>query len=324
MKRIFTWNIFPAYLYYLSQGNYQIFIPVKASKVEGYKGKGSMFCYGSNVTEIPAAEVKNYNFDCILFQSHNNYLNDQYEILSDEQRGLPKVYLEHDPPRGHAVNTHHLLDDKEVMLVHVNHYNKLMWDNNNLPGRVIEPGIIDHCASYTGNKARGLAIMNNVQGRSRSLGFDIVVEVQKHLPIDLVGTGTEEFGLGKIPHTEMQAFMSQYRFFFCPLRYASLSLAVCEAMMAGMPIAGLATTELSTIIKNGVSGFIGTNIHALIEKMELLLEDRELAGKMGAESRSFAQRRFNISRFIAEWESVFDAAIRQSSIHRLSKADVTV
>jgi hypothetical protein len=40
------------------------------------------------VIEIPADEVKNHSFDVILFQTNQNYLRDQYEMLSAEQREL--------------------------------------------------------------------------------------------------------------------------------------------------------------------------------------------------------------------------------------------
>ena len=38
-----------------------------------------------------------------------------------------------------------------------------------------------------------------------------------------------------VPHAELPAFMSRYRFFFNPIRYTSMGLAVIEAMMVGLP-----------------------------------------------------------------------------------------
>jgi hypothetical protein len=75
---------------------------------------------------------------------------------------------------------------------------------------------------------------------------------------------------------------------------------------------------------NGLSGSIGTDISVLDEHMEVLLEGRDLAEKMGCESRSFAQRRFDIKCFVAEWESVFAAALNHQLVRNLSRANVWV
>ncbi len=84
---------------------------------------------------------------------------------------------------------------------------------------------------------------------------------------------SEEFGgLGDVPHDALPAFSARYRFFFNPIRYTSLGLAVCEAMLLGMPVIGLATTEMATVIENGVSGYVDTDVDALIAHMQRLLD----------------------------------------------------
>ncbi|MBV8388608.1 MAG: glycosyltransferase family 1 protein, partial [Mucilaginibacter sp.] len=185
--KIFTWHIHGSYLYYLSQGNYDIYIPVKEERTEGYYGRGETFPFGGNVIAIPAREVKKRDFDCILFQTNKNYLADQFEILSDKQRQLPKIYLEHDPPRQHPTDTKHLINDPEIMLVHVTHFNNLMWDNNGLPTRVIEHGVMDQGNLYAGTLSKGLVVINNLPVRGRLLGFDIFRQVKRKLALDLVG-----------------------------------------------------------------------------------------------------------------------------------------
>lgn len=305
--RIFTWHIHGSYLYYLSQGDYQIFIPVTNEKTEGYYGRGETFPFGANVIEIPADEVKDHQFDCILFQTNKNYLVDQFEILSEEQRSLPKIYLEHDPPRGHPTDTKHLIDDPDMVLVHVTHFNKLMWDNNRTPVRVIEHGVTMPDVEYSGELDKGIVVINNLPTRGRLLGFDIFKEVKERIPVDLVGMGTGEWGLGEVLHPQLPAFEVQYRFFFNPIRYTSLGLAICEAMMMGIPVVGLATTELSSVIDNGYSGFIHTDVNYLIDKMQLLLNDRSLAREIGANGRDVASKRFNIKRFVRDWEELFMA-----------------
>jgi glycosyltransferase involved in cell wall biosynthesis len=303
--KVFTWHIHGSYLFYLSQGNYDIYIPTKPEKTEGYYGRGETFPFGDNVIEVPAEEVKNLEFDCILYQTNQNYKTDQFEILSEKQRELPKIYLEHDPPRQHPTDTKHLINDPDVTLVHVTHFNKLMWDNNNTPTRVIEHGVTMPKAAYTGDLAKGIVVINNLPTRGRLLGFDVFQEARTQVELDLVGMGTGEHGLGEVLHPQLPEFQSHYRFFFNPIRYTSLGLAICEAMMMGIPVVGLATTELSAVIDNGFSGFIHTDINYLIDKMKLLIADPKLAKEIGNNGREVALKRFNISRFTNDWEQLF-------------------
>jgi hypothetical protein len=309
--KIFTWHIHGSYLFYLSQGDYDLYIPTRPEKTEGYYGRGETFPFGDNVIEIPAEEVKNYRFDCILFQTNQNYLSDQFDILSEEQRNLPRIYLEHDPPRVHPTDTRHVVNDPSVTLVHVTHFNKLMWDNGNTPATVIEHGVTQPEVSYTGKFNKGIVVINNLPSRGRLLGLDVFLEVRKHIPLDLVGMGTGELGLGEVLHPQLPGFISQYRFFFNPIRYTSLGLAVCEAMMMGIPVVGLATTELATVIENGRSGYVHTDVDYLIEKMKLLLQDVEHAKQLGINGRETAARKFNISRFAHQWEQLFLAVINK-------------
>jgi len=311
--RIFTWHIHGSYLFYLSQGNYEIFIPVNYSRSEGYYGKGETFPFGDNVHEIPAGEVRNTPFDVILFQTDENYLADQYDILSKAQRRLPRIFLEHDPPWDHPAIAKHPVNDPEVVVVHVTHFNRLMWDNQVSDTIVIEHGVTLPSVQYSGTINRGIVVINNLPKRGRLLGLDIFNEVKKHIPLDLVGMGTGKLGLGEVLHPELPAFLSQYRFFFNPIRYTSLGLAVCEAMMLGMPIVGLATTEMAVTIKNGYSGFIDTNVDKLIEKMQYLLNYPDAAAVMGQNAKEAASSRFNIIRFTAEWESLFHQVIQNYS-----------
>ncbi len=112
-------------------------------------------------------------------------------------------------------------------------------------------------------------------------------------------------GLGEVSNPELPAFMARYRFFFHPVRWTSLGLALVEAMAVGMPIIGLAATELSTVITNGRNGYIDTNLESLISAMEELLSDPRLARQWGEAARQVAEERFSIDRFVADWNETF-------------------
>lgn len=309
--KIFTWHIHGSYLYYLSQGDYDIYIPVNEQKSEGYYGRGQTFPFGNNVIEIAAEEVRNTTFDCILFQSEKNFLIDQHDVLADWQKQLPRIYVEHNTPEKHPTNTRHVLNDPAVMLVHVTNFNKLMWDNGNLPNvRVIEHGVCES-VSYQGDIPKGIVVINHIEQRGRITGWDVFDEVRKHVPLDLIGMGTlESGGLGEVLNPQLPEFISHYRFFFNPIRYTSFGLAVCEAMTTGMPIVALATTEYVTVIKDGESGFIDTNIERLIANMKSLVDNPVQARQMGEQAQRIAREKFNISRFTNDWKRTFQEAIQ--------------
>ncbi|NGM61703.1 glycosyltransferase family 4 protein [Sphingobacterium sp. SGG-5] len=303
--RILTWNIHGSYLYYLSLGDYIIYVPYNEQRSDRYAGRGTTFPFGNNVIEIPAHEIKGIEFDLILFQADENYLIDQHELLSESQRTLPKIYIEHDPPWGHPTDEVHPIKDKNITLVHVTHYNRLMWKADLPDIRVICHGVTVGPVTYHGTIKKGIVVINNLPSRGRMLGLDIFNKVREVIPLDLVGMGSEDYGIGEVLHPQLPAFMSQYRFFFNPIRYTSLGLSVCEAMMIGMPVVGLACTELPTVIKNEASGFVHNDINYLIDKMSLLLDVPSVAYDISYAASQRAKELFAIERFTTEWRQLF-------------------
>lgn len=315
--RVLTWHIHGSYLYYLTQTPCTFYLPKKNSTEEGYGGRTKSFPWGENVIDVPAEKVKDLEFDCILFQSKKNYLDDQYAILSEKQRALPKIYLEHDPPREVPTDTRHVVDDPEMLLVHVTHFNNLMWDNNSTPSTVIDHGVmVDKNVQYSGELNKGIVVINGIVKRGRRLGYDVFKKVREKIPLDIVGMFSEDAGgLGEINNRELSAFIAKYRFFFNPIRYTSLGLSVCEAMMTGMPVVGLATTEMVVTVKNDFSGYVHTDVDFLINKMQLLLNDRQKAAALGRGAQQTANQRFNIERFKHDWFNTFAAAAERAAAY---------
>jgi glycosyltransferase involved in cell wall biosynthesis len=307
--KILTWHTHGSYLYYLTQAPHDFYVLSKPGRPPGYGGRSGHIPWGDNVHDLPVEEAARQEFDCIIFQDDHQYLEDQHRYLSAAQRRLPRIYIEHDPPRDHPTDMRHLVEDAGVLLVHVTPFNALMWHSPGIKTRVIEHGVLPpQGVSYQGQLARGLVVVNHLARRGRRLGGDIFQQAREQVPLDLVGMGAEEAGgIGEILHAQLPAFSAQYRFFFNPIRYTSLGLAVIEAMMLGMPVVGLATTEMSTVIDDGVSGFINTDAGKLIEQMQMLLADPGLARKLGTAAQRSAMERFHIRRFAADW----DAALKQ-------------
>jgi hypothetical protein len=320
--KILTWQTHGSYLYYLTQIPHEFYVLSKPDRPPGYGGKSGHIPWGDNVFDMPVNEASRHEFDCIIFQDDGQYLNDQFEFLTLAQRSLPRIYIEHDTPREHPTDMRHLVDDPDVLLVHVTHFNALMWNSGRTPTRVIEHGVITpRGVHYSGEVDRGLVVVNNLASRGRRLGFDIFQEVRKEVPLDLVGMHAKEVGgIGEIQHSLLPAFSANYRFLFNPIRYTSLGLAVIEAMMIGMPIVGLATTEMATVIENGKSGYVDTNVATLVFHMQELIKNPSLAKELGEQARLRAMERFNIQRFIKDWNAALQSVTGKSMPHNLATA----
>ncbi|VCU69972.1 D-inositol-3-phosphate glycosyltransferase [Pigmentiphaga humi] len=316
--RILTWHIHGNYLYYLSQVPHDFYIVTRPDAAPGYAPLGSGLPWGDNIHEISADRLRDLRLDCVLYQSRQAYLEDRINMLSATQRRLPQLYLEHDPPQQHPTNTVHWFQEPAGTLVHVTAFNALMWDNGCTPTAIVEHGVrLPPNVAYQGTTPRGIVVVNHLARRGRRLGADVFAQLRASVPLDLVGMDAQAAGgIGEILNLELPAFMARYRFFFNPIRYTSLGLAVIEAMMAGVPVVGLATTEMATVIENGANGYVDTRLDVLADVMQELLADPDLARAWGREARLRAMQRFGIERFVRDWMAVFAAAAGSGALAR--------
>ncbi|MDQ1506273.1 MAG: hypothetical protein QOD57_4000 [Actinomycetota bacterium] len=304
--RILTWHVHGSYLWYLSHLGHDLFLPTRPGGENGYGGRAGTFPWPANVVEVPAGEVADLDVDVVVFQSVRHWLEDQHELLTPVQRTLPRIYVEHDPPRESPTDTRHPVDDPDVLVVHVTAFNRLMWDNGAVPTTVVDHGVaLPDGVRWTGEFERGLVVVNHLARRGRRLGADVFEAVRREVPLDLVGMGSEELGgLGEVKPPGLAAFAARYRFLFNPIRWTSLGLAVCEAMMAGLPVVGLATTEMAAAVENGVSGYVDTDVDRLVARMQGLLRDPGEARRLSDGARRRAEQRYSIGRFVDDWDAV--------------------
>jgi glycosyltransferase involved in cell wall biosynthesis len=72
-------------------------------------------------------------------------------------------------------------------------------------------------------------------------------------------------------------------------------MASLEAMAAGLPVIG--NRHPTSPIEHGVSGFLSDDPDELRKYAQMLLEDRDLAERMGQRARETVKERFSIKRF---------------------------
>ena len=297
------------YLYNLSQVPHDFFLLTDAAGSPQRQGRCGQLPWGANVQDAPVEVLHAMEFDLVLYQSRQAWEQDRLELLSPAQQRLPRLVLEHDPPLMHPTDTVHWADDPDTLLVQVTPYNALMWDPGSCPVRIIEHGVklLDD-PPWQGSLARGLVVVNHLARRGRRLGADLYLQLQQDLPLCLAGMGSEALpgGLGEIGQRQLPRLMATHRFYFHPVRYTSLGLALIEAMLLGLPVVGVASTELATVVRSGENGFIDTRRERLVEAMQALLEDPGLAAQWGRAGQQLARERFGIQRFVDDWNRVLN------------------
>ncbi|OZI20219.1 LPS biosynthesis transferase [Bordetella genomosp. 9] len=304
--RILTWHVHANYLYALTRVPHEFVVPVRAGNPPGYGALGTRIPWGGRVREIDADAIRDARFDCVVYQSRATY-EERERLLSPRQLSLPCAYIEHDPPMPHPTDTAHGFRHERGILVHVTHYNHAAWDNGAVRTAVIEHGVpAPRIDPRSTRLARGITVVNHLRRRGRRMGADLFEQARAQVPLDLIGMDAQAMGgLGEIPNMEVGAFVSRYRFFYSPIRYTSLGLALIEAMMAGLPVVGFAATELARVIVNGRNGYIDTDADRLVDVMKALIDEPRLAADWGAEARNTALERYGMDRFVADWTALF-------------------
>ncbi|MGE4336721.1 MAG: glycosyltransferase family 1 protein, partial [Pigmentiphaga sp.] len=246
--RVLIWNVHGNYLHALSQVPFEWIVPVAADGRAGYTPPTPHLDWPVNVRVVAPQALRAMQFDAVVYQSTAN-LADAGELLGPEQRSLPSVYVEHNPPEPSPTESRHPFRHPRGLLVHVTHFNATMWLAPEVPQRVIEHGVPDAGPGPQWRQPRGLVVINHLGRRGRRLGQDIFERARASVALDLIGMQSEVLGgLGEVANRRVAGLMAEYRYFFTPIRYASLGLSLVQAMLCRLPVVGFAATELVSVI----------------------------------------------------------------------------
>jgi hypothetical protein len=231
---------------------------------------------------------------------------------------VPAVYLEHNTPRADVPNSRHPVADRpDLTLVHVTPFNDLMWDPGSTPTTVIEHGVPDPGPRYTGELPRGAVVVNEPVRRWRVTGTDLLPRFAAVTALDLFGIGVAgtaaHLGLpdhvlravGDLPSVQLYDELAQRRYYLHPVRWTSLGLSLIEAMLLGMPVVGLATTEAVMAVPKE-AGVLSTDVAELTGAARQLVNEPDLAAATGKQAREAALARYGMPRFLADWDCLIE------------------
>jgi hypothetical protein len=229
-------------------------------------------------------------------------------------RDLPAVFVEHNTPKGDVPSTVHPLADRDdVLVAHVTHFNAWMWDTGRAPTAIIEHGVVEPIARYSGELARAGVVTNEPVRRGRVTGTDLLPRFTEVAPVDVFGMGLDGLRgvtlLGDLRHDRLHPELARRRAYLHLPRWTSLGLSLIEAMQIGMPVVCLAATEAVEAVPAD-AGVLSTRLDVLVAGLRELMAEPELARQMGKQAREYALRRFGLARYLADWNRLLTEVTR--------------
>jgi glycosyltransferase involved in cell wall biosynthesis len=313
---ILIWHVHGSWTTAFVQGAHRYLLPTLPERGAWGGGRPAAWDWPADAVEVSPAELADADVDAVVLQRP-----EEAELAAEwlgrvPGRDVPAVYLEHNAPREHAATTRHPFADRgDVLLVHVTHFNALMWDAGSTATTVVEHGVLDPGARWTGELRSAAVCINEPVRRGRITGTDLLPGLAEATPLDVFGIGVERLAehcpsdrvrpVADLPQHRLHDELARRAAYVHTARWTSLGLSLIEAMLLGMPIVALATTEAPEVVPPE-AGIRSNDPAQLRAGLRRLVEDRAAAAAAGKAAREAALARFGVPRFLADWDAVLD------------------
>ncbi len=318
---VLVWHVHGSWLTSFVQGAYTFLVPVTPDRGPDGLGRARTWQWPPTVREVSPAELREADLDLMVLQRPHELELARRWTGRRPGNDVPAVYVEHNSPHTSPAGTRHPLAGRsDIILVHVTHFNRLMWDNGRAPTTVIEHGIIDPGHLWTGEEPRAAVVVNDPLRRGRTTGTDLLPQFARAVPLDVFGMRTEgiaaHLGLPPdrcrcrdLPQSSLHPAMARCRTYLHPIRWTSLGLSLLEAMFLGMPVVALDTTEVREAVPEG-AGVVSNRLDVLRDALRTFLADPADARLTGEAARAAVQARYGERRFRDDWERLIKEVTR--------------
>lgn len=317
--RILIWHVHGSWMTNFVQGNHTYIVPVIPSRGPDGRGRAMTWKWPASVVECSPEELADAAADVVIVQDARQ-LDLAQEWLGQPGRHLPIIWLEHNTPQGPINQMQHPAKDRsDVTVVHVTNTNALFWDTGTARSVVIEHGVIDPGWRWTGEVRRTAVVVNEPLRRWRISGSDLLGRFGTVAGVDLFGMAGLELATAlrnpnwlstyDLSQPALHDELASRRCYLHPFRWTSLGLSLIEAMLLGMPVVALATTEVPDAVPDS-TGIVSNDLDRLRAGVARLHADHEYAAELGQAARRHALDRFSHQRFLAEWDRLLETTVR--------------
>lgn len=311
-RNVLLWHVHGSWTQAFVAGRHRYVIPRAADgRADGIGLAGRSW---PNAREVPLEELAEHDIDLVVLQRPQEAALLAHWAGRRAGLDVPTVYVEHNAPRPHAERSRHpLADRRDIPLVHVTEFNRLMWDSGDAPTTVIDHGMADPGPRYTGEVLRAATMINEPVRRGRTVGADLLEPLSAYAQIDVWGIGTEALctgpggvtGRGDVPAPALWDDIARRRVYLHTARWTSLGLSLIEAMFLGMPVVAVGTT-MAPFVVPAEAGVVSADLTILGRALRDFLNDPATAVAAGKAAREFATARFGLERFLTEWDRVIE------------------
>lgn len=279
---------------------------------------------GANLVSLDEVLQSRPHYNCIITHSIT-------DLLDLKTLPGPRILVIHETLDG-RIRQHGLPMSPDQLRLLVQHYLDLVGghamavsDLKATSWRFIDD-IVRNCIDvreyppWSGEVKAGLRISNQISKRKEILLWDFYEAAFGDMNVRLVGFNPDMPGV--IPSkdwNDLKSTLSSHRFFIHtahPELEDGYNNATLEAMSAGLPVLG--NKNPSSPVEHGVSGFLSDDPAELRRYAMLLLQDKELAGRMGEAARKKVADRFPVEGFVSGFKRSIQAAEKKWQMRRLS------
>jgi Glycosyl transferases group 1 len=318
--RILVWHVHGSWMTSLVQGGHEYLLPVLPGRSADGRGRARTWEWPDAAVEVPVAALREAEIDAVILQRPAEIALLRLWTGLTAGVDVPAVYVEHNAPTGHAAASRHPLADQDsIPVVHVTHFNRLMWDCGVAPTVVVEHGVVDPGYRYSGERPSLAAVVNEPVRRWRVAGTDLLIALAAEAPVEVYGMGMAALAEhaprlagdlhDDVPQHRLHAELGAHRAYVHPYRWTSLGLALIEAMMLGLPVLAWSTTAVPEAVPAD-AGVVTADPDVLANAARRWLRDPDEAREVGLAGRRHAVQSFALPRFLDDWDRLLKEVTR--------------
>jgi len=127
------------------------------------------------------------------------------------------------------------------------------------------------------------ALSEKVRAEFRNLGFKVDFGLNHWVPLDRVPDLISDFDIGVMPLTDD------------PFSRGKCAMKALEYMAMEIPAVVSNVGENQYIIKNGVNGFLASNVDEWVKQLNFLIEDRSSRREIGEKARKTVEDKYSLN-----------------------------